>query len=74
MGYQLQTTSQLYGDQQFLTHVIKGDTPEGDRHLFGQRVPSYGIINFGAINANTEKTIVLAAQGITSPGRAPRRC
>lgn len=67
MSYQLETTEQIYGEQPYLTHVIKGETPEEDLHLFGMRVPSYGIINFGSITNNSFKTIVLAEKGITSP-------
>lgn len=66
MSYQLDTTSQLYGDQQYLSHVIRGETPEGDRHLFGQRVPSFGIFSFGEMSAGSEKTVVLADENIIS--------
>lgn len=66
MVYQLETTSQLYGDKEYVSHVIKGDTPADDRHLFGMRVPSYGVINFGAMAANSTKDFTPIANGINS--------
>ncbi|MEM7762091.1 MAG: hypothetical protein AAF298_28840 [Cyanobacteria bacterium P01_A01_bin.40] len=66
MVYQLETTSQLYGDQQYLAHRIKGEISADDRYLFGQRVPSYGIINFGAMAAGSTKNFTPIANGIQS--------
>lgn len=64
--YQLQTTKQIYGNSEYLAHNIKGETPTDDRFLFGMRVPSYGIINFGAFTAGQTKRVLLANINITS--------
>lgn len=66
MSYELETTSQIYGNQPFLTHNIKGDVPENDRHLFGMRIPSFGIISFGAMRANSTKNFKPIDRGIAS--------
>lgn len=67
MTYQLETTSQLYGNQQYLAHNLKGATPELDRQFFAQRIASYGIFSFGAFTSRQTKRVVLADQNITSP-------
>ena len=67
MSYQLQTTAQVYGDNNFLTHKLPGNTADDDRYLFGQRVQSFGIINFGAIASNSSKQVLLSSIGISSP-------
>ncbi|MEO0834785.1 MAG: hypothetical protein AAFY16_02100 [Cyanobacteria bacterium J06642_3] len=66
MSYQLETTAQPYGSQQYLAHKIKGETESDDRYLFGQRVPSYGIINFGAMAGNSTKNFKPIDYGIQS--------
>jgi len=66
MSYQLKTTTQVYGEQRYLAHKIKGETQNDDRYLFGQRIPSYGIINFGAMAANSTKNFKLIDNGISS--------
>ncbi len=66
MTYQLDISKQTYGNQDYLVHNIKGDSAINDRFLFGQRVPSYGIINFGAFSANQTKQILPSAKGINS--------
>lgn len=64
MTYQLETSSQTYGDREFLTHNLKGTTTADDRYLFAQRVPSYGVINFGAMAAGSTKDFSLIDNGI----------
>ncbi len=66
MSYQLETASQVYGDNLYLAHNLKSDTAEADRFLFGQRVPSYGIINFGYMKAGTTKIFRPLDNGINS--------
>jgi len=66
MSYNLETTKQIYGNQLFLTHNIKGDTSTDDRHLFGMRVPSFGIINFGTMAAGQVKNFKPIDNGINS--------
>lgn len=66
MSYELEPTQQIYGNKSFLTHNIKGDVPENDRHLFGMRIPSFGIIDFGAIKQNQTKSFKPIDHGITS--------
>ena len=67
MDYQLEASSQTYGDREYLSHKLPGATPSDDRYFFGQRIPSYGIFSFGAINSNSTKRVVLASVGILSP-------
>ena len=67
MAYQLETISQLYGDREYLAHNFKGATPNDDRAVFGMRIPSYGIFNFGPMANNQTKRVVLADKGISSP-------
>ncbi len=66
MPYQLDTAKQTYGNQEYLAHNIKGAAAADDRFLFGMRVQSYGIINFGAFAANQTKNILPSAKGINS--------
>lgn len=66
MPYQLETSFQQYGTQKYLDHNLKGSNSDLDRRLFAQRVPSYGIINFGALAANQTKQFLPSANGITS--------
>ena len=56
MNYELEPVGQLYGDQRYLAHKLKGATPESDRYFFGQRIPSFGTINFGAVAAGQTKS------------------
>lgn len=65
--YELEQGKQTYGDQEYLTHNLKGQQPTDDRFLFGMRVPSYGIFSFGAFAAGQKKRVYLADEGITSP-------
>ncbi len=67
MTYQLVPSSQLYGDREFLTHKLSGETDAADRYLFAERIASYGIINFNQMSAKDPKRIKLSDQGITSP-------
>ncbi len=66
MSYQLESTTQLYGDNLYLAHNLRGTGRENDRFLFGQRVPSFGIISFGAMAAGRTKRITPADRGINS--------
>lgn len=66
MAYQLEPTTQLYGEDLYLAHNLTGDRTQGDRRLFGQRVPSYGIINFGAIRGGSTKDFKPIDNGISS--------
>lgn len=65
--YELETTKQTYGNQEYLAHNIKGQIPADDRHLFAGRVPSFGIFSFGAFTAEQKKRVSLADEGIVSP-------
>ena len=67
MTYQLDLTSQLYGNREFLAHNLKGATANDDRYLFAERVPTFGVLDFGFLTANSTAQINLAANGITSP-------
>lgn len=64
--YQLGTASQIYGDEKYLDHVLRGETTDLDRRLVGDRIPSYGVINFGSINANLTKRFKPFDRGIKS--------
>ncbi len=66
MVYQLETSEQLYGEDLYLTHTIRGTGQQNDLSLFGQRVPSYGIINFGAIDGGSTKDFKPIDNGISS--------
>lgn len=67
MSYQLDLTSQLYGNREFLAHNLKGATANDDRYLFAERVPAFGVLDFGFLNADDVAQISLSANGITSP-------
>lgn len=67
MNYSLETTKQIYGNQSFLTHKLKGEVPSDDRHLFGMRVESFGVFNFGQIAKGKTKEVFLADHQINSP-------
>lgn len=64
--YQLVTTSQIYNNVVYLDHTLKSDTPEKDVRLVGDRVPSYGVINFGAINGGATKRFLPSQFGFAS--------
>lgn len=67
MPFQLETISEIYGTRKYLAHNLKGQTANDDRALFGMRVPSYGIFDFGTLANNASKKVVLSSIGITSP-------
>jgi hypothetical protein len=67
MPYQLVPSSLPYGNDSFLAHNLKGATPEDDRQFFGQRIQSFGIIDFGAMNAGSTKSYTPINDGIQSP-------
>ncbi len=67
MGYQLEPDSHLYGDKNYLAYNLKGDTPEDDRRFFGERISSFGIIDFGAMSAGSIKSYTPATNGVISP-------
>lgn len=65
MKYDLITSKQRFNDNtDYLIHKLPGETPEGDRHFFGQRIPSYGIINFGAFQKKQKKRFTPIQHGI----------
>ena len=64
--YQLVTTSQVYNNVVYLDHTLKGDTPEKDVRLVGDRVPSYGVINFGGMNGGSSRRFLPSSRGIFS--------
>ncbi|MEL7406330.1 MAG: hypothetical protein AAFN00_05130 [Cyanobacteria bacterium J06558_2] len=67
MTYESTVSSQTYGEQEFLAHCLKGDGENPDLYLVGQRVPSYGIINFNNIRAGKSKSFKPLDHGIKSP-------
>lgn len=67
MSYRAEPTFQIYGNQRFLTHNIKGEGEDDDRHLFAQRMTGYGIFSFGALTSGQAKRVVLADVNIVSP-------
>lgn len=66
MNYELETVSQLYGDAQYLAHKLKGETEADDRYFFGQRIPSFGTIDFGVMQGGSTKSYTPADHGIKS--------
>ena len=67
MSYQLKPDSLPYGDDIFLAHNLKGATAEDDRLFFAQRIRAFGVIDFGAMSANSIKTYTPATDGVMSP-------
>lgn len=66
MSYQLEPDYQVYGDKNYLAHNLKGATAEDDRRFFAQRIPSFGVIDFGAMSANSVKTYTPVDDGVQS--------
>lgn len=64
--YQQQATYQTYNDRKYLDHQINADGIETDVRLVGDRVPSYGVINFGAMSSGSKKQIKPLNLGITT--------
>lgn len=67
MSYQLEPDYQVYGDKNYLAHNLKGATAEDDRRFFSERIQSFGIIDFGAMSANSTKSYTPATDGVISP-------
>ena len=67
MVYSLIETIQNYGEQSYQAFKFPADNPEDERHFFSQRIPGYGVINFGSLNPKERKTINFAEAGINSP-------
>jgi len=63
MSFGLQPIPLLYGDTNFQAYLNSAT----DRAYFADRVAEYGILEFGAINANQTKRLDLGAKGLTSP-------
>lgn len=55
--YQQESTIQTYNGNKYLDHQINAEGLEPDLRLVGDRVPSYGIINFGLIHSNHKKSV-----------------
>lgn len=55
--YQQTATFQTYGDHKYLDHQINADGLEPNVRLVGERVPSYGVINFGLMGGRTKKQV-----------------
>ena len=66
MTYQRNTIDQLYGDQKYLAHQVTGNIDHRPFNIVGDRVPSYGIINFGAVSSNNSRQFLPLSNGITS--------
>ena len=65
MKYDLIPAKQRFNDDtDYLIHKLPGERPEDDRHFFGQRIPSYGIINFGAFQAGQKKRFTPIQHGV----------
>ena len=57
MTYQRTSSYQQYGQQNYLSHQITGNIEANSFYAVGDRVSSYGIINFGAMAAKSKKQI-----------------
>ena len=55
--YQQESVYQTYNDNKYLDHQINAEGLEPNFRLVGDRVPSYGIINFGLIQPNHKKSV-----------------
>lgn len=64
MTYQRESVVQPYGDLKFLAYKITGNIESQPLNHVGDRVPSYGIINFGAMKAKSKKQIKPIDMGI----------
>lgn len=62
--YDLQPSFSVYNDEKYLDHVLKGETEAEDVKLVGDRVASFGIINFGAMAAGKSKEFTPIRHGI----------
>lgn len=67
MSFQLEPDFQVYGDKNYLAHNLKGATAEDDRRFFGQRIPAFGVIDFGSMTANSIKSYTPVTDGVLSP-------
>ena len=54
--FQQKSTYQTYNGNKYLDHQINAEGLEPDFRLFGDRVPSYGIINFGYFKGGQKKS------------------
>ena len=66
MTYQRESIVQPYGNQEFLAHSVSGNIDNRGFNLVGDRIPSFGIINFGAMSAASTKQFLPANKGITT--------
>lgn len=60
--WNLTPTNIALGDKNF-----EGFIDNNGKHYFAERIPIYGILDFGFVQSNTNKLISLAANNITSP-------
>lgn len=66
MSFLLETGTENLDDRNYLIFKQPGTTTEDDRYFFGQRIPSYGILDFGQMAEGTTKRIALTDAGINS--------
>ena len=66
MTYQRASTAQKYGEQNYLSHKISGNIEPDPFYVVGDRIPSYGIINFGAMQGGSKKQFKPINEGIES--------
>lgn len=64
MTYQRESVVQKYGDANFLAHKIAGNIESQPYFHVGDRVPSYGIIHFGAIGGGQTRQFKPVDRGI----------
>ena len=64
--FQLESTYQTYNGNKYLDHQINAEGLEPNFRLVGDRIPSYGIINFGAMSAGETKQLLPINNGITT--------
>lgn len=64
MTYKRESISQPYSDLEFLAHNVMGNIDNRSFSMVGDRVPSYGIINFGYLQGNAKKAFKPSDYGI----------
>ena len=62
--YDLKPTFSTYNNEKYLDHVLKGETADKDVKLVGDRVPSFGIIDFGYFKDEQRKAFRPSDRGI----------
>ena len=64
MSYQRESIVQPYGKLEFLAHDISGNIDPRGFNFVGDRVSSYGVINFGYVKGGSSKRIKPIDYGI----------